>query len=118
MLGRLEQTAAVQDGTIALIDLLRATVREQAQCQELISIMRRDGVAPEQLETLTERALALYADPLAEAKREGIVRSDLALDDMFLLLGSIEGALAPVADPVLRGETAARALDLQGVPAG
>jgi AcrR family transcriptional regulator len=117
MLERLEQVAAAQDGVIPLIDLLRATAREQAQCQGLISIMRRDGVEPEQLEALTGRALALFADPFAAAQREGSVRGDLALDDMLLLLEMIEGALAPAADPVTRGERSTRALDLllQGV---
>lgn len=112
MLGRLERLAAVEDGVIPLIDLLRATAREQAQCQGLISIMRRDGVALEQLDALSERALALYAEPFAAAQRARVVRADLALDDMLLLLEMVEGALAPVADPILRGETAARALDL------
>jgi AcrR family transcriptional regulator len=117
MLERLERLSAGHDGPISLIDLLRATAREQAQCQGLISIMRRDGVAPEQLEQLTERALALFADPFAAAQREGSVRPDLALEDMLVLLEMIEGALAPVADPVTRGERSARALDLalQGV---
>jgi AcrR family transcriptional regulator len=112
MLGRLERVAAAHGGVVPLIDLLRATAREQAQCQGLISIMRREGVAPEQLEALSERALALFAGPFAAAQREGLVRADLALEDMLLLLEMVEGALAPVADPLLRGETAARALDL------
>jgi AcrR family transcriptional regulator len=112
MLGRLESVAAAHDGVIPLIDLLRATAREQAQCQGLISIMRRDGLAPEQLESLGEQALALFADPFAVAQRAGTVSPDLALEDMLLLLEMVEGALAPVADPILRGETAARALDL------
>jgi AcrR family transcriptional regulator len=117
MLERLEGIAASHDGPIPLIDLLRATAREQAQCQGPISIMRRDGVHPEQLEELTERALALFADPFAAAQHDGSIRADLALDDMLLLLEMIEGALAPVADPVTRGERSARALDLalQGV---
>jgi AcrR family transcriptional regulator len=120
MLGRLERLAADHGGALPLIDLLRATTREQAQCQGLISIMRRDGVAPEQLEALGERARALYAGPFAAAQRDGTVRPDLTLDDILLLLEMIEGALGPVADPILRGETAARALDLvlQGVLAG
>lgn len=112
MLGRLERVAADHDGVIPIVDLLRATAREQAQCQGLISIMRRDGLAPEQLESLGEQALALFADPFAAAQRAGTVRPDLALEDMLLLLEMVEGALSPVADPVLRGETAARALDL------
>jgi AcrR family transcriptional regulator len=117
MLGRLECLAAAHDGPVPLIDLLRATAREQAQCQGLISIMRRDGLAPAQLEALGDQARALFADPFAAAQRDGVVRPDLALDDMLLLLEMVEGALAPVADPIVRGETAARALDLvlQGV---
>jgi AcrR family transcriptional regulator len=117
MLGRLEVLAAAHDGAIDLIELLRATAHEQARCQGLISIMRRDGVGPEQLEALAERALALFAEPLAEAKRAGLVRADFALDDILLLLEMVEGALLPVADPITRGERSTRALDLalQGV---
>jgi AcrR family transcriptional regulator len=116
MLGRLERLAA-DHAPMPLIDLLRATAREQAQCQGLISIMRRDGVLPEQLEALGDRALALFADPFATAQQDGVIRPDLALEDVLLLLEMIEGALAPVADPVTRGERSTRALDLalQGV---
>lgn len=112
MLGRLEQIAAERDGGIPLIDLLRAITREQARCQGLIAILRREGAAPEQLEALSERALALLAEPLTTAQRAGVVRGDLSAEDMVLLLEMVEGALAPVADPMLRGETAAHALDL------
>lgn len=117
MVGRLEETAAAQEGGISLVDLLRAAAREQARCQGLIWVMRHDGVAPERLENLGERVLTLFAEPLAAAKREGVVRGDLALEEIPLLLSMVEGALNQVRDPVGRGETSARALDLvlQGV---
>jgi AcrR family transcriptional regulator len=117
MIGRVEQTAAAQDGPIPLVDLLRAMAREQARSLGVISIMRRDGVAPEQLDVLNDRVLALFAEPLATAKREGTVRGDLALDEIPMVLTMVEGALNQVGDPVTRGETASRALDLilQGV---
>jgi AcrR family transcriptional regulator len=120
MIGRLEEVAAAHDGPIPLIDLLRATAREQAQCQGLISIMRRDGLTPEAGEDLNDRVLALYDEPLAMAKRDGIVRGDLALVEIPMLLSMVEGALHQVADPVSRGETSSRALDLvlQGVLTG
>jgi AcrR family transcriptional regulator len=120
MIDRLEEIAAAQGGPVPFVDLLRATAREQARYLGLISVMRRDGVAPERLAALEERVLALYDEPLAAAKREGIVRGDLALKDVPLLLVMIEGALSQVADPVERGEYSSRALDLllQGVLAG
>lgn len=120
MIGRLEQAASAHDGPIGLVDLLRLTAREQARCQGLVSILRRDGVGPEQLGPLTERVLALFDEPLAAAQRDGVVRDDLALAEIPMLLAMIEGALNQVTDPVGRGEASSRALDLvlQGVLTG
>jgi AcrR family transcriptional regulator len=117
MIDRLGEVAATHDGPIPLIDLLRATAREQAQCQGLISIMRHDGLPPEAFEDLNDRVLALYDEPLATAKRDGTVRGDLTLEEVPMVLAMVEGALTQVGDPVGRGETSSRALDLllQGV---
>jgi hypothetical protein len=64
--------------------------------------------------------LELFAGPLATAQREGLVRADLALEEIPLVLSMVEGALNQVTDPVDRGEASSRALDfvLQGVLTG
>jgi AcrR family transcriptional regulator len=120
MVGRLERAAAEQEGGMSLIDLMRAMAREQARRQGLIWAMRHDGVAPEELASLNDRVLDLFAEPLAAAQRDGIARADLALEEVPMLLAMVEGALNQVSDPVHRGEASARALDLllQGVLAG
>ncbi len=119
LVGRVEEFAAAQAEPPTLVDLMRAMAREQARSLGLISVMRRDFV-PGQLEDLNDRVLALFAEPLAAAQREGIARPDLALEEIPLLLSMVEGALNQVTDPVDRGEAATRALDfvLQGVLAG
>jgi hypothetical protein len=99
-----------------MVDLMRAMAREQARSLGVISVMRRD-FAPGEPEDINDRVLDLFAEPLATAQREGLVRADLALEEVPLLLSMVEGALNQVTDPVNRGEASSRALDfvLQGV---
>jgi AcrR family transcriptional regulator len=119
LVGRVEEFAAAQPEPPTMVDLMRAMAREQARSLGLISVMRRDFV-PGQLEDLNDRVLALFAEPLATAQRDGLVRADIALEEIPLLLSMVEGALNQVTDPVNRGEAASRALDfvLQGVLTG
>ncbi len=116
LIGRVEAFAAAQPEPPTMVDLMRAMAREQARSLGLISVMRRD-FAPGQPEAVNDRVLALFAEPLASAQRDGLVRADIALEEIPLLLSMVEGALNQVYDPVDRGEAASRALDLvlQGV---
>ncbi len=116
LVGRVEEFAAAQEEPATMVDLMRAMAREQARSLGVISVMRRD-FAPGQLGALNDRVLELFAEPLARAQREGLVRADLALEEVPLLLSMVEGALNQVTDPVDRGEASSRALDfvLQGV---
>jgi hypothetical protein len=100
-----------------MVDLMRAMAREQARSLGVISVMRRD-FAPGEPEDINNRVLDLFAEPLATAQREGLVRA--ALEEVPLLLSMVEGALNQVTDPVNRGEASSRALDfvLQGVLTG
>jgi AcrR family transcriptional regulator len=119
LVGRVEEFATAQPEPPTMVELMRAMAREQARSLGLISVMRRD-FAPGQPEAVNDRVLALFAEPLATAQREGIVRADIAVEEIPLLLSMVEGALNQVHDPVDRGEAASRALDfvLQGVLAG
>jgi AcrR family transcriptional regulator len=119
LVGRVEEFAAAQSEPPSLVDLMRAMAREQARSLGLISLMRRDFV-PGQPEDVNDRVLALFAEPLATAQREGLARADIALEEIPLLLSMVEGALNQVNDPVDRGEAASRALDfvLQGILTG
>lgn len=116
MIGRLEEVAAAQEEPPTIVDLIRAMAREQARSLGLISVMRRD-FAPGNPKEIHERVLALFAEPLAAARRDGLVRPDLVLEEVPLLLSMVEGALNQVTDPVNRGEASSRAVDflLQGV---
>lgn len=115
MVGRVEEFAATQEEPATMVDLMRAMAREQARSLGLISVMRRDFAG--QPEDINDRVLELFAEPLATAQREGLVRADIALEEVPLLLSMVEGALNQVTDPVNRGEASSRALDfvLQGV---
>src|ERR1700754_2251504 len=119
LVGRVEEFATAQEEPATMVDLMRAMAREQARSLGLISVMRRDFV-PGQPEALNERVLDLFAEPLATAQREGLVRADLTLEEIPLVLSMVEGALNQVTDPVNRGEASSRALDfvLQGVLTG
>ena len=116
LVGRVEEFAAAQEEPATMVDLMRAMAREQARSLGVISVMRRD-FAPGDLEDINDRVLDLFAEPLATAQREGLVRADLALEEVPLLLSMVEGALNQVTDPIDRGEASSRALDfvLQGV---
>jgi len=111
LVGRVEEFAAAQPEPTTMVDLMRSMAREQARSLGVISVMRRD-FAPGQLEALNDRVLALFAEPLATAQREGIVRADIAVEEIPLLLSMVEGALNQVTDPIDRGEAATRALDI------
>jgi AcrR family transcriptional regulator len=116
-LDRLEIVAGSEEGTLVLPRLLRAAAGELARCQGLIAVIRRGDDARERAERLRSRIRDLFRGPLDEAKKAGAVRDDLSVEEIPLLLSMVEGALSQVADPVDRGETSTRALEvvLQGV---
>jgi len=108
------ELAAVADpqDSSTFTQLLRAVITEQARCQGLISAIREDASGRIRVEELRRRLLDLFREPFAEARRAGAVRVDLSLEEVPLLLAMVDGALAQVSDPVGRGQTSARAIEL------
>lgn len=92
--------------------LLRLLAREQVRDQTLIAAIRRDEVEPARVQRLSDRARALFREPLAAAQGAELVRGEVDLDDVMSILAMIDGALAAVDDQGERGRTASRAVDL------
>ena len=112
-ISRIEQKAAAAPlGAESFEGLLRLMAAEQVRDQTLIATIRRGELEQARVERLTDRARALFREPLAAAQAAGQLRSELDLDDVMLVLAMLDGALAAVDDPAHRGPAAERALDL------
>ncbi len=108
---RLEERVAAAPVTAASFErLLRLITAEQVHDQTLIAAIRRGEVEESRVQRLTERALALFREPLAAAQAAGLVRGELKLDDVMLVLAMIDGALASAADHHQRQRSAKRVL--------
>jgi len=92
--------------------LLRLVAAEQVRDQTLFAAIRRGELEQARVERLTDRARALFREPLAVAQAAGGVRRELTLDDVMAVLAMLDGALAAVDDHDHRGPAAQRALDL------
>ncbi|MBS1878480.1 MAG: helix-turn-helix transcriptional regulator [Actinobacteria bacterium] len=92
--------------------LLRSVAAEQARDRTLTVAIRRGELEPARVRRLTDRARALFREPLATAQAAGLVRPQLDLDDVMAVLAMLAGALAAAGDERQRGEAAARALDV------
>ena len=112
-MGRLEQKASAAPlDADSFENLLRLVAAEQVRDQTLIAAIRRGELDPARVERLSERARALFRQPLAAAQAAGRLRRGLDLDDVMAVLAMLDGALAAVDDHALRGQAANRALDL------
>jgi len=110
---RLEQKAAATPlGAESFEQLLRLMAAEQVRDQTLIAAIRRGEVEEARVQRLTDRARALFREPLAAAQEAGLARRELELDDVMSVLAMLDGALAAVDDQGGRSRAAARALDL------
>jgi AcrR family transcriptional regulator len=110
---RLEDKATATPLTAESFEnLLRLTATEQVRDQTLIAAIRRGEVEESRVQRLTDRATALFREPLAAAQEAGLARRELDLDDVMAVLAMLDGALAAVDDQRERGKAASRALDL------
>jgi AcrR family transcriptional regulator len=112
-MARMEQkVAATPVDAGSFEQLLRLMATEQVRDQTLIAAIRRGEVEEARVKRLTDRALALFREPLATAREAGLVRREIDLDDVMSALAMLDGALAAVNDQGARGRAAGRALDL------
>jgi AcrR family transcriptional regulator len=110
----LERLAAENAGDPnAFFVILRAVVEVQVQFHGLVDCMRgKPGEAEPETEGLKDRFVALIRQPLGDAKAAGLVRRDLAVDDVFLAIAMVAGVLDNQATPEAGAAASARALTL------
>jgi AcrR family transcriptional regulator len=113
-LERLERLADEHAGDPdAFFVLLRGVVDAQARFHGLIDCLREpSGEKPAEMEPFMQRFVVLIQAALRDAKAAGTLRRDLTLDDVFLVVAMVRGALSKADDPSERAGAAARALAL------
>jgi AcrR family transcriptional regulator len=92
--------------------LLRAIVESQAQFHGLVDCAKEPSALASELELAQQRLAQLIAGALRDAKSAALVRDDLSLEDVFLVMAMVEGALSREADAAGRRVAAARVLAL------
>jgi AcrR family transcriptional regulator len=110
---RQEQLAAEHAGDPdAFFVLLRSLVESISRFHALGDLAREDACLGSALERTRRRLAELIKGPLRDAKAAGTVRRDLTVDDVFLLVAMVKGALEHADDPASRAAAASRALTL------
>lgn len=108
----LERVAAEHAGEPeGFLVLLRAMVDSAARFHGLVDCAQGSPDASE-LAPLQLRLVRLVKRSLNEAKRAGLVRRDLTVDDVLLLLAMVEGAFRREPDAAGRAAAASRVLSL------
>lgn len=77
----------------AFFAILRAVAEVQGRFHGLIECLGGEGGAAAETAELKARFLVLIEAPLREAKAAGLLRPDFGLDDVFLLIAMVAGAL-------------------------
>jgi AcrR family transcriptional regulator len=110
---RAEQLAAEHAGDPdAFFVLLRDIVETMASSHALGEIAREDACLGSALERRRQRIAELIKEPLRAAKAAGTLRRDLTVDDVFLVVSMIKGAVGRADGPAAQAAAASRALAL------
>ena len=96
----------------AFFVLLRKLVDGLVDLYALGELARQDAEAGSQLERNRERVAAVMKQPLALAKAAGALRRDTSMDDVFLVLLMVRGAMERAHGTAARASAANRALTL------
>jgi AcrR family transcriptional regulator len=118
---REEQVATEHEGDPdALFVLLRSIVQNITSFAPLAELALTNGALGAALEIHRRRLGALLKRPLRDAKAAGTVRRDLTVDDLFLMMLMVRGALTGADGAAARAAAAGRALTLalDGITAG
>ena len=111
-LDELERIAAhPRDRDRAFVEILTAAARMLAADRGFVEHLRRHPVASQIDRHVSDRFLAIIAQPLRRAQRAGIVREDLSPTDALLVVDMIGGA-AVATGPHREPGRVDRALDL------
>jgi AcrR family transcriptional regulator len=110
---QLAQLAAeCADDPDAFFVLLRRLVETVVDLYALAELARQDASVDSQLLRNRQRIAELMKRPLADAKAAGALRRDTMLDDIFLVLLMVRGAMARSNGAAARAAAASRALTL------
>jgi AcrR family transcriptional regulator len=110
---RIAELAADHDGDpAAFFVLLRSLVDSMAGLYALAQLAREDARADQRLQQNRLVVAELLRRPLRDAKAAGTVRRDLSIDDVFLMLSMVRGAMAGASGVAGRSEAGHRALVL------
>ena len=96
----------------AFFVLLRNIVETIARFHALGELAREDACLGSALNSRRRRLRELLKEPLRNAKAAGTIRCDLTIDDVFLLVLMVRGAVDAADDPAGRTAVAGRALAL------
>jgi AcrR family transcriptional regulator len=96
----------------AFFVLLRNVVETIARFHALGELAREGTCLGSELNTRRRRLRELLTEPLRAAKAAGTVRPDLTIDDVFLVVLMVRGAIDAADGPAARAAAASRALAL------
>jgi len=100
------------DDPDAFFVLLRSVVETIARFHALGELAREDACLGSALNLRRRRLRELLKEPLRSAKAAGTVRCDLTVDDVFMVVLMVRGAIDGAEGATARAATAARALAL------
>lgn len=100
------------DDPDAFFVLLRNVVETMARFHALGELARQDACLGSELERRRQRLAELMRDPLHRAKAAGRLRRDVTIDDVFLVVLMIKGAVEAGDGPAARAAVASRGLAL------
>ena len=110
---RTERLAAEHAGDPdAFFVLLRNVVDTIARFHALGELARVDVCVGSALDRRRRRLRELFTEPLRAAKAAGTIRCDVTVDDLFLVVLMVRGAVEGAEDPAARAVAASRALAL------
>ena len=104
----------------AFFVLLRSLVETQARFPGLVECAHEAPVRSAELEPVQQRLIELLKGSLRDAQAAGLLRPDFKLEDVFLVVAMVDGALGRERNPARRAAVASRvlALALDGAKAG
>jgi AcrR family transcriptional regulator len=113
---QMERTARVAEEHTgdpdAFFVLLRTIVENMASFYSLGQLAREDACLGSELERHRRRLAELMKEPLRDAKAAGTLRRDLTVEDVFLLISAVRGAMDGADGPAARAAAGSRALTL------
>ena len=96
----------------AFFVLIRNVVETMARFHALGELAREDACLGSELDRRRRRMAELLQEPLRAAKAAGHLRRDLTIDDVFLMVSMLKGAVDRADGPAARAAAASRGLTL------